>query len=230
MRASTWPFLTLWPSVNSTSASTPPTCGTSVAVTGGVTVPSASISTGRSPCTARAEPTVTPPPGPRPPNGPPGPPGPPLPGPPGPPAVAATGVLARCTRYQAPPTSAPMNSSTISTESHERRRRGGGLAGMEAPGGLGAAGSCCGSVMVRSGKKGQPRPGGSARASGAVVLPRRRGRGSRAGWQIRPGRRLALPMRERHRWPGRGVMRGIMRLGSGWRTAEGWPRWGACAC
>ena len=101
MCASTSPFLTIWPSVNSTSVITPDTCGRKVMVVTGVTVPSASISTGISAFLATAMPTVTsdPPPG-RP-----------------PPAASAAG---RLTKYHAAPTRAS-NASTAITAPTQRR-------------------------------------------------------------------------------------------------------------
>ncbi|AMM23390.1 hypothetical protein [Variovorax sp. PAMC 28711] len=59
MRATTSPFFTVWPSEKSTSVMTPLTCGRSVTVVTGVTVPSASMITGMSARLATAMPTVT---------------------------------------------------------------------------------------------------------------------------------------------------------------------------
>jgi hypothetical protein len=150
MRASTWPLLTICPSVNSTSVSTPDTCGTRVAVMGGVTVPSASISTGRSPCTARVAPTVTPPP----------PPPPPGPGPKPPGAPPAAGARARCTRATAPATMTAISSSVSTTPAS-----GGGARAVVAKGqGWGRA--SCGAIH-RS--RARHCAGGRARANPIVA-------------------------------------------------------------
>ncbi|MNT05737.1 hypothetical protein D3C72_1403690 [compost metagenome] len=137
MVASTSPFLTIWPSLNSTAVSTPDTCGCTVTLASGVTVPSASSCTGMSACRATAVPTVLEA-GPPPPARPPGPPPPGRPAPaPGPPAPGA-GDLERCTRYQAPPPRAT-NRSRASRLPTQRRRRAGGWVG-DTTGGRGSGG------------------------------------------------------------------------------------------
>src|SRR6187455_515951 len=149
MVASSWPFLTICPSLNSTWVMTPETCGRTVTVTTGVTVPSASRTTGRSACVATATPTALggAPRAPRPP--PPGPPAPappppvPAPGPPGPPRSAPDAPDAaanappipgaasggRCVRYQAR-AARPINvASAIAAPSPRRPADSGGRGG-----------------------------------------------------------------------------------------------------
>src|SRR5664279_2477037 len=101
MTASTSPFFTICPSLNSTCVSTPETCAATVTVASGVTVPSASRKTGMSSLRARATPTVLAPAAPAPARAPRAPGAPELPAalaPGGRPASAAGG---RCVRYQA---------------------------------------------------------------------------------------------------------------------------------
>ncbi len=136
---------TICPSVNSTSVSTPATWGRSVTVATGVTVPRASMATGRRIWRTVASPTVTsnrPPPGPAPPPaGRAGPPGPPAAGKPGP----ATGALERCTSHQAPAHSRATASTATTAPSH-RARRPGGRGPPSGPGTGAAGGAAWGSL------------------------------------------------------------------------------------
>jgi len=119
MMASSCPRRTIWPSLNSTCCSTPDTCARTVAVAIGVTVPSASICTGKLSRLAAATPTVA---GGR---------------PRGMPAFSSGGFLPAVT-YQTSAAMAPTKRISSSQGSQRRRWREGGrlawrgaLAGVE---------------------------------------------------------------------------------------------------
>src|ERR1700744_4611605 len=97
---------------------TPPTCGVTVTVASGVTVPRASMVIGTSASIAVAIPTVV---CGRPPPRPPGPPGPPRPGPPGPPGPFLAGAEF-LESHTAPATPPAMRTSTAPVTQRLRLR------------------------------------------------------------------------------------------------------------